>query len=50
MTPTTTPAFSAEQQAWFERACARINPQRLQQLLFSIVDIHSPTGAARAAS
>ena len=50
MTTPGTPAFSAEQQAWYDKACSKIDPQRLQQLLFSIVDIHSPTGAARAAS
>ena len=50
MTTPSTPAFSPEQQAWYEKACQRIDPQRLQKLLFSIVDIHSPTGAARAAS
>ncbi len=50
MEPTTQLPFSAQQQQWYEAACAKIDPQRLQQLLFSITDIHSPTGAARAAS
>ena len=44
------PSLNVQQQAWFEQACARINLKRLQKLLFEIVDIHSPTGAARAAS
>lgn len=47
---TPTPTLSAEQQAWYEKACAKIDPKRLQQLLFEIVDIHSPTGTARKAS
>lgn len=44
------PSFSAEQQAWYDRACARIQPERLKQLLFDLTDIHSPTGMTRAAS
>ena len=51
MTITTTPlAFSAQQQAWFEQACARISTERLKQLNLDLVNIHSPTGAERAAS
>ena len=50
MNTSSRPSFSAQQQAWYEQACARIDPKRLQKLLFEIVDIHSPTGAARAAS
>ncbi|MFN4064184.1 MAG: acetylornithine deacetylase, partial [Parazoarcus communis] len=50
MTDTIQRPFSAEQQQWYEQACARLNPERLKQLLFAITDIHSPTGAARAAS
>jgi acetylornithine deacetylase/succinyl-diaminopimelate desuccinylase-like protein len=47
----TTPAeFSAEQMQWYEQACAKIDPKRLQNLLFALTDIPSPTGAARAAS
>lgn len=47
----TTPAeFSAEQMKWYEQACAKIDPKRLQNLLFALTDIPSPTGAARAAS
>ncbi|CAD6559372.1 hypothetical protein LMG27952_06839 [Paraburkholderia hiiakae] len=48
---TTTPLpFSAEQQTWYERACAKLDPRRLQQLLYELTNIHSPTGAAREAS
>ncbi|MFZ3117184.1 MAG: acetylornithine deacetylase [Variovorax sp.] len=50
MHATTPVAFSADQMKWYEQACARIDPERLQQLLYAITDIHSPTGAARAAS
>ena len=50
MSTSSRPSFSTQQQAWYEQACARIDPKRLQKLLFEIVDIHSPTGAARAAS
>lgn len=51
MLPVTTPApLSAQQQQWYEAACARIDPRRLQQLLFELTNIHSPTGATRAAS
>ena len=50
MLPATTPVpFSAEQKQWFEQACAKIDPKRLQRLLFDLTDIHSPTGATRAA-
>lgn len=50
MSQTTPVPFSAQQQQWYEQACARIDAERLKQLLFSITDIHSPTGMARAAS
>lgn len=50
MKPTTQIPFSAEQSQWYEQACARLNPQRLQKLLFDLTNIHSPTGATRAAS
>lgn len=43
-------AFSAEQQAWYEQVCAKLDPKRLQKLLFALTGIHSPTGAAREAS
>ncbi|MCY1281879.1 peptidase, ArgE/DapE family [compost metagenome] len=50
MQPTTPVPFSADQMKWYEQACAKIDPQRLQNLLFALTDIHSPTGSARAAS
>lgn len=50
MEPTTQVPFTAQQQAWYEAACARLNPERLKQFLFQLTDIHSPTGATRAAS
>ncbi|MDH4871987.1 acetylornithine deacetylase [Pseudomonas sp. BN515] len=50
MQPTTPNPFSAEQMKWYEQACAKIDPKRLQHLLYAITDIHSPTGAARVAS
>lgn len=46
----TTTSFSAQQQAAYERACARLDPMRLQRLLVQLTDIHSPTGATRQAS
>lgn len=48
--PTTVAPLSAEQQRWYDQACAKIDPKRLQQLLFDLTGIHSPTGATRAAS
>ena len=50
MEPTIRVPFSSEQQQWYDTACAKINPERLKQLLFKLTDIHSPTGAAGAAS
>lgn len=50
MQPTVSAPFSAEQMMWYEQACARIDPKRLQYLLFDLTNIHSPTGAAGAAS
>ncbi len=51
MTITTTPLpFSAQQQQWFERACAHISTARMKRLNMDLTDIHSPTGAERAAS
>ncbi|WP_395402685.1 M20 family metallopeptidase [Pseudoduganella sp. UC29_106] len=49
-TPTTQAPFSDLQKQWYEQACAKINPRRLQRLLFDLTNIHSPTGATRAAS
>lgn len=50
MQTTVSVPFSAEQMMWYEQACARIDPKRLQSLLFDLTNIHSPTGAAGAAS
>jgi acetylornithine deacetylase/succinyl-diaminopimelate desuccinylase-like protein len=50
MKPTTQLPFSAEQSQWYEQARTRLNPQRLQKLLFDLTNIHSPTGATREAS
>jgi len=50
MKPTTSLPFSAEQSQWYEQARARLNPQRLQKLLFELTNIHSPTGLTRQAS
>ncbi|MBP0623723.1 acetylornithine deacetylase [Cupriavidus consociatus] len=47
MEPTISLPFSPEQQGWYEKACARIDARRLQQLLSDLTDIHSPTGAVR---
>jgi len=48
--PTIPNPLSAQQLAWYEQACARIDARRLQKLLLAVTDIHSPTGQARAAS
>lgn len=50
MEPTVKAPFSDQQQAWYEAACARLDPGRLKQLLFDITNIHSPTGATRGAA
>lgn len=50
MKPTTQIPFSAEQNQWYEQARARLNPKRLQELLFNLTNIHSPTGATRDAA
>lgn len=50
MEPTTQLPFSADQQRWYEAACARLDANRLKQLLFDVTNIHSPTGAAAEAS
>ena len=42
--------FTPHQQALYEKVCARLDADRLKQLLFDLTDIHSPTGATRAAS
>lgn len=50
MEPTLRAPFSADQERWYETACARLDQDRLKRLLATLTDIHSPTGAARAAS
>lgn len=50
MVSTTPLPFSPAQQAWYEKACAKLDAGRLQKLLFELTDIHSPTGATRDAS
>ena len=50
MEPTICIPFSAEQQKAFDKARAKLNPERLKQLLFDITNIHSPTGATRQVS
>lgn len=43
-------ALSDEQRKLYERAIAKINPERLKQLIFDLTDIHSPTGKEKQAS
>lgn len=43
-------AFNAQQQKWYDAACAEINEGRLKQLIFDLTARHSPTGAEREAS
>lgn len=47
---TRTPALEDRARAWFEAACSRMQPQRLQQLIVELTNIHSPTGCEAAAS
>lgn len=42
--------FGEARQRWLDATIARLDPERLAQLLFALTDIHSPTGAAREAS
>jgi acetylornithine deacetylase/succinyl-diaminopimelate desuccinylase-like protein len=42
--------FSKEQREWYEKACAKIDAERLKQLIFDLTDIHSPTGNEKEAS
>jgi len=42
--------LSGEREQWFKRACASIQKERLRQLNFDLVNIHSPTGAEKEAS
>ena len=50
MEPTAQAPFSPDQQKWYDAACSRLDAGRLKQLLFDLTNIHSPTGATRAAS
>ena len=50
MQPTKKLPFSAEQTKWYEKARAKLDPKRLQKLLFDLTNIHSPTGATREVS
>lgn len=42
--------LSAQQQHWYDQACAKIDMQRLKQLNIDITSIHSPTGAEKQAN
>lgn len=42
--------FSAEQEQWYAAAREKLDAKRLQNLLFDLTNIHSPTGATREAS
>ena len=44
------PELSAEQQAWFDKADALIDEERLRKLNFDLTAIHCPTGREREAS
>lgn len=44
---TTELPFDADRQAMFEAIVAKLNPNRMRDLLAAIVDIHSPTGDER---
>lgn len=51
MRVTTQPlALDAERQAMYDSVLAHLDRDRMQRLLVDLVDIHSPTGAERAAS
>ncbi len=50
MEPTVKMPFSAAQEDAYAKARAKLDPQRLKQLLFEITNIHSPTGATREVS
>lgn len=50
MEPTVKMPLSAMQNEALAKAKAKLNPQRLKQLLFDITNIHSPTGATRTVS
>ena len=50
MEPTIQNPLSEQQRRWYEKACEKLDTQRLKKLIFDLTDIHSPTGAARQAS
>ena len=50
MEATTQNPLSDEQRDWFNKACEKLDSKRLQELLFELTDIHSPTGSAGRAS
>lgn len=41
--------LDAARRHWFETACARISPSRLERLIIELTNRHSPTGAERRA-
>ena len=47
---TTSTKFTDEQRGWYEKACAKIDAERLKQLIFGLTNIHSPTGKEKQAS
>ena len=50
MKPTTPKALSADMEKAYEACCKCLDAGRLKTLLHALTDIHSPTGATRAAS
>ncbi len=48
--PTIKILFSADQERWYNDACARLDSERLKRLLLQLIDIPSPTGGERRAS
>ncbi|MCO4759659.1 MAG: acetylornithine deacetylase, partial [Oceanospirillaceae bacterium] len=42
--------LTPQQQAWYDKACACVDKERLRQLNLDLVNIHSPTGAEKEAS
>jgi acetylornithine deacetylase/succinyl-diaminopimelate desuccinylase-like protein len=43
-------SLSNEQRQWYEKACQKIDAERLKKLIFNLTDIHSPTGNEKDAS
>ena len=50
MKPTTPKPMTAEMERAYEACCKCLDANRLKTLLYALTDIHSPTGATRAAS